>query len=148
MRANRGSKFWKKQFDIIENWIKTKGYRVWCYTDADDQVDFEKKIVHIDSRQHAENRFYTLLHECGHMLISQTARQFAIDHPMYAFSSDIRSCKSKAYQVSLVAEEIEAWKRGRRLAKRFGLRVNDEKLNRVMTDCVISYIADAAVIAG
>jgi hypothetical protein len=145
---SNSKRFWEKQFKTIKGWIETKGYRIWCYTDAVDQVDFEKKIVHIDSRQHAESRFYTLLHECGHILISQTARQFAIDHPMYAFSSDIRSCKSKAYQVSLVAEEIEAWKRGRRLAKRFGLGVNDEKFNRIMTDCVISYIADAAVIAG
>lgn len=145
---SNSKRFWEKQSTMITDWAKTKGYRVWYYTDADDQVDFEKKIIHIDTRQHAESRFYTLLHECGHMLISQTARQFAIDHPMYAFSSDIRSCKSKAYQVSLVAEEIEAWKRGRRLAKRFGLTVDDEKFNRIMTDCVISYIADAAVIAG
>jgi len=145
---SNSKQFWEKQFEVIKGWIEAKGYCIRCYTDADDQVDFEKKVVHIDSRQHAESRFYTLLHECGHMLISQTARQFAIDHPMYAFSSDVRSCKSKAYQVSLVAEEIEAWKRGRRLAKRFGLEVNDEKFNHIMTDCVISYIADAATIAG
>jgi len=145
---SNSKQFWEKQFEVIEDWIEAKGYHTRCYTDADDQVDFEKKVIHIDTRQHAESRFYTLLHECGHILISQTARQFAIDHPMYAFSSDVRSCKSKAYQVSLVAEEIEAWKRGRRLAKRFRLEVNDEKFNRIMTDCVISYIADAATIAG
>ena len=145
---SNSKQFWEKQFEVIKGWANAKGYSIQCYTDADDQVDFEKKTIHIDTRQHAESRFYTLLHECGHMLISQTARQFAIDHPMYAFSSDIRSSKSKAYQVSLVAEEIGAWKRGRRLAKRFGLEVNDEKFNRIMTDCVMSYITDAATIAG
>ena len=142
------SNLWDKQFHVILNWASAKGYEVWCYTDAEDRLDLETKTIHIDSRQHAESRFYTLLHECGHLLISQTARQFAVDHPMYAFSSDNRSCKSKAYQVSLVAEEIEAWKRGRRLAKRFMLEVNDNKFDKIMTDCVLSYIADAAVIAG
>lgn len=141
-------RIWEDQFQVIKLWALSKGYSVRCYTDADDRLDFETKVIHIDSRQHAESRFYTLLHECGHLLISQTARQFATDHPLYAFSSDTRKCKSKAYQVSLVAEEIEAWKRGRRLAKRFGLKVIDKKFNRIMTDCVISYIADAAVIAG
>ena len=51
-----------------------------------------------------------------------------------------------AYQVSLVAEEIEAWKRGRRLANRLGLYINDKKFNNVMSECVMTYIADAAVI--
>ena len=139
---------WKSQFQKLVGWASSKGYDVWCYTDADDRLEFETKRIHIDSRQHAESRFYTLLHECGHLLISQTAGQFADDHPMYAFSTDNRSSKSKAYQVSLVAEEIEAWKRGRRLARRLDLTINDTKFDRIMTDCVLSYIADAATIAG
>ena len=144
----RNSEFWNSQYNTVSVWITHKGYTVDCYTDAEDRLDFEEKIIHIDSRQHAENRFYTLLHECGHLLISQTASQFQKDHPMYAMSCDFRKSKSKAYQVSLVAEEIEAWKRGRRLAKRLNLYVDDLKLDKIMTDCVMSYIADAAVIAG
>lgn len=139
---------WIDQIELIKDWVSSKKYKVVCYTDADDRLDFETKTIYVDSRQHAESRFYTLLHECGHLLISQTASQFEADHPMYAFSCDNRSSKSKAYQVSLVAEEIEAWKRGRRLAKRLNLKVNDTKFDRIMTDCVLSYIADAAVIAG
>ena len=148
MSNKRGSNFWNKQYDMISSWVASKGFDVECHTDADDRLEFEEKTIYIDSRQHAENRFYTLLHEAGHLLISQTASQFQKDHPMYAMSCDVRKYKSKAYQVSLVAEEIEAWKRGRRLAKRLGLEVNDNKLDKIMTDCVMSYIADAAVIAG
>ena len=148
MTAKNKTNLWVDQFDELRDWIMSKGYRVTCYTDADDKLEFEEKQIHIDSRQHAESRFYTLLHECGHLLISQTANQFQKDHPMYAMSCDVRRYRSKAYQVSLVAEEIEAWKRGRRLANRLGLQINDAKFDRLMTDCVMSYIADAAVIAG
>ncbi len=148
MPTKRNSSFWNKQYNKVSLWIESKGYKVSCQTDAEDRLEFEEKTIYINSRQHAENRFYTLLHEAGHLLISQTANQFQKDHPMYAMSCDIRSCRSKAYQVSLVAEEIEAWKRGRRLAKRLGLKVNNDKLDKIMTDCVMSYIADAAVIAG
>ena len=148
MPTKRGSSFWNKQYDVISLWASSKGYKVKCHTDADDRLEFEEKTIYINSRQHAENRFYTLLHEAGHLLISQTANQFQKDHPMYAMSCDVRKYRSKAYQVSLVAEEIEAWKRGRRLAKRLGLKVDDNNLDKIMTDCVMSYIADAAVIAG
>lgn len=148
MSTKRDSSFWNKQYDMVSLWVASKGYKVSCQTDTEDRLEFEEKTIHINSRQHAENRFYTLLHEAGHLLISQTANQFQKDHPMYAMSCDFRRYRSKAYQVSLVAEEIEAWKRGRRLAQRLGLEVNDYKLDKIMTDCVMSYIADAAVIAG
>lgn len=144
MKMNKEA--WDKQFSKLQGWANKKKYNVKCYTDADDRLDFETRLIHINSRQHAENRFYTLLHECGHLLISNSYKQFQKDHPVYAFSSDIRASRGKAYQVSLVAEEIEAWKRGRRLAKRLGLYINDEKFDKVMSECVMTYIADAAVI--
>jgi len=146
MKTNTGKDFWDNQFYRLGLWVEKKGYSIKCYTDADDRLDFETTTIHIDSRQHAENRFYTLLHECGHLLISNSYKQFQKDHPVYAASSDTRKSKGKAYQVSLVAEEIEAWKRGRRLAKRLKLHVNNKKFNKVMSDCVMTYIADAAVI--
>ena len=148
MRASRGTNFWNKQYDTVSGWVVSKGYKISCFTDADDRLEFEEKTIYINSRQHAESRFYTLLHECGHLLISQTASQFQKDHPMYAVSCDFRKSKSRAFQVSLVAEEIEAWKRGRRLASRLELYVDNFKFDKIMTDCVITYIADAAVIAG
>jgi len=139
---------WTSQFRLLEDWLLKKNYKVKCYTSADDRLDFDSRTIHIDSRQHAENRFYTLVHECGHLLIANSSTQFQKDHPVYASSCDSRRVRSKAYQVSLVAEEIEAWKRGRRLASRLELYIDDEKFNKVMTNCVMTYIADAAVIAG
>ena len=59
---------------------------------------------------------------------------------MYACSSDGRNARSKAYKVSTVAEELEAWKRGRRLARRFKHHVNDSKYDEHMTKNIMSYI--------
>jgi len=137
-------KVWVKQFDIIKSWALSRGYSTLCYTDAGDYVDLDQKMIHIGSRQHAENRFYTLLHECGHILVALTADKFESEHPMYAFSPDITSRSSKAYKVSLLAEEIEAWKRGRRLALRHGLEIDNKKFDDVMTNCVMSYINSTA----
>lgn len=138
--------FWEHQFSMLASWLVTKGYSVSSSPELEDQLDFESKTISINSRQHAENRYYTLIHECGHLLISYSSEQFQEDHPVYAFSGDIKTSRSKAYQVSLVAEEIEAWKRGRRLAKRLGLHVDDAKFDKIMTNCVMSYITNAAAI--
>jgi len=144
MSHRRPKEFWNYQFGIVSDWLAKKGYMVALGTDVEDQVHIEEHIVQIDSRQHAESRFYTLLHEAGHVLIRQGWKQFHADHPMYASSSDGRQVRSKAYRVSLVAEECEAWKRGRRLAKRLGLYVYDIKYDRISTECLMSHIEWAA----
>lgn len=134
---------WNYQSREIEGWLENKGFQVTYGTDLQDAVCFALKMVTINSRQRSESRYYTLLHEAGHVLISQTASKFEAEHPMYACSSDRRVTKSKAYQVSLISEEIEAWKRGRRLANRFNHEIDNDKYDRIMATCVMSYIENA-----
>jgi hypothetical protein len=136
---------WSAQFAEAEGWLNAKGYRVVQETDADDSIVWQEKTVYINSRNHAETRYYILLHECGHLLISQGAKQWAEDVPMYCQTVDLRIEKSKAFKVSLVAEEIEAWKRGRRLARRLGHYINDKKYDNQITQCVFSYIKSAVL---
>ena len=135
---------WKAQFDEACEWLSKKGYKVKCRTDAEDCVLFCSKIVLINSRNHPETKYYTLLHECGHILINNDSERFEREVPMYAHSSDGRNARSKAYRVSTVAEELEAWKRGRRLASRLGHLVDDVKYDKQITDNVMSYIEWAA----
>ena len=148
MYFNQGWKMtksdWNRQFSEVENWLTTKGYVVKQFTDAEDSIVWGDKTVYINSRNHPETRYYTLLHECGHLLIAQTAKQWSRDVPMYASVEDARVERSKAYRVSLVAEEIEAWKRGRRLAKKLNHRIDDVKYDKQITENVFSYIEAAA----
>ena len=136
---------WNAQFAEIENWLNQKGYKVNLGTDFEDRITWEPKEVFINSRSHPETRYYTLLHEAGHLLISQGAKQWAKDLPMYASQEDLRVEKSKAYRVSLVAEEIEAWKRGRRLGNRLNHYIDNDKYDKMITECVFGYIELAAV---
>lgn len=133
------------QFKEVEAWVNKKGYKVLLKTDVEDQIAWDEKAIYINSRNRPENKYYTLLHECGHLLIAQAAKQWEKDVPMYACVADARIAKSKAYRVSLVAEEIEAWKRGRRLAGRLKHHINNEKYDKQITECVFSYIEAAAL---
>jgi hypothetical protein len=135
---------WLEQMEVAKEWVTAKGFTVVEDTDLEDKIVYWKKRIYLNSRKHAQSRFYTLLHECGHLLVDQTADKFQQDHPMYAQTADGRVARSAAYRVSLVAEEIEAWKRGRRLAARLGLFVDDAKYDAQMTQCLMSYINWAA----
>jgi hypothetical protein len=135
---------WEDQIDLVALLLDDMGYAVREFTDADDCVDLQTKEVHIDSRPHPETRFYTLLHELGHVLLFQDSEDFEADHPMYVnsptTSGDGRTQRSKAYRVCLLSEEIEAWRLGRRRALEEGLRINSKKYNRHMTDALMGYI--------
>ena len=136
---------WEFQIGHIEGWLAEHGYELVQATDEEDQAEFADGIVCINSRQHPETRFYTLLHEAGHVDIYENgAAEFADEHPMYVQAEPGRSAASKAFRVSLLAEELEAWRIGRRLARAEDLFIDDAKFDKLMTSCVMTYINWAA----
>ncbi len=135
---------WVKQTKDIIDWVRSKKYDVVFETGQEDRVCFESKTIFINSKNHPETKYYTLLHEAGHLLVSQSWKTFDRDMPMYATSADGRHERSKAYMVSLLAEEIEAWKRGRRLSQKFKHFVDNEKFDSHITNNVMTYVVWAA----
>ena len=139
---------WVEQFNELEIWLADKGYNLEMAHDVEDCVILEDKLVCIQSRNSAETRYYSLLHECGHILVSQGSKQWEKDVPMYAqdpkVMNDARRRRGKSYKVSLIAEEIEAWKRGRKLSNRMGHYIDDKKYDNIMAVCVYTYVEMAA----
>jgi len=137
---------WQRHFDKLVKWAESKGYTVVCETSADDRIEFDTKTIYVNSYNWPERRYYTLLHECGHLLIDKTSDSFTkyLPCPLYAYSIDQRTTKTDAYKVSLLAEEIDAWRRGLRLAARLKLPVNRKKFDQEMATSVMSYIEEAA----
>lgn len=138
---NKPSKeLWNKQIEEVIRWVESKNYKVVFNTDEEDRLCFDSKTIFINSRKHPETKYYTLLHEAGHLLISQSWKSFENDMPMYATSSDGRKERGKSYLVSLLAEEIEAWKRGRRLSGKLKHFINNDKYDRHITESVSTYV--------
>ena len=63
---------------------------------------------------------------------------------MYAYKATKRQEKTKKCKVSVIGEEYEAWKRGRKLAKRLDIEVNKDKFDLAMTRALMSYFKWAA----
>ena len=139
---------WKEQFGELEIWLSDKGYSLEVAHDVEDCVILEDKLVCIQSRNSPETRYYSLLHECGHILVARGSKQWAKDVPMYAqdpkVMNDARRRRGKNYKVSLIAEEIEAWKRGRKLSNKLGHYIDNKKYDSIMAICVYTYVEMAA----
>jgi hypothetical protein len=138
--------FWQRQFNVVKQTLKDKfDYDVVCMTDEIDRADFQDRIVYINSRCHPETRFYTLLHEYGHVELHECGREeLCISVPCYQSFHKNRSNRSKSGKVATIVEELEAWKRGRLLAIREDWIVDIEKYEKNMNDALMSYIKWAA----
>ena len=139
------NEIWRRQSQIISEALEGLGYKIIYDTDLDDRVEFERKVVYINSRNHPETKFYTLLHEYGHIFIYENmAEKFESDYPMYYRVDDQRVERSRSARVSIVAEELEAWKIGRQFARNLYMHLDEDKYDKQMTESIMSYINWAA----
>ena len=79
-----------------------------------------------------------LLHECGHHLIgvNDDHDRFGMGYPQ----SDPEITKTFHHRVSCLEEEMEAWHRGWKLAKRLNLTVDRDVFDAMRLKCIRSYI--------
>lgn len=143
-RAQLGADTWQVQFDRLVERVERLGYTVELETRAQDRAELAEGTIIINSTKHAESRFYTLLHELGHVLIrtgwddySKTYPYFNVD-PLADF--DRRQERSRTYQVALIAEEIEAWRVGLEYARKCRYYVDRDKYNKESSTAIHSYI--------
>ena len=71
-------------------------------------------IIGINTSESLREQLYILLHEAGHAILK-------IEHKKYLETRD-ETLQSK---LSLLREEMEAWKEGRTLAERMGIGINE-----------------------
>ena len=131
-----------KDFGTLNEWLISRGFSLFQYTDAQNCVFWETREIHINSRMHIEKRLYVLIHECGHVLINSNRER------TYALSKSANVSHfvkiSKVKRVSVIAEEIEAWRRGERLASRLSVEIDLRKFDKFKTSCLMGYIHWAA----
>jgi hypothetical protein len=136
----------KEDFEITAGYSQDMlGYAVYLCDVTEGLCDFSNKRILISSRLGVEKRLYILIHEVGHILIRNNWKKFQTEYSGHAnVSADGRRNWTEKFRISTVEEEIEAWKRGKRAAKRLGIEINEEKFNKFKTKCLMSYVSWAA----
>jgi len=135
-------KFYQHQFVSLTKYIRNKyNWSVICLTGEIDRADFEDRIVYINSRCHPETRFYTLLHEYGHVdILERDSSELQLSVPCYQSFHEKRCDRSKSGKIATIVEEIEAWKRGCLLAIDMDWHINIKKYEKNMNEALWGYI--------
>ena len=139
----------KDDIEKLIDWAEKKNWTVGFYSTYSAMRWWDKEIE-ICSRLSPETQLHDLLHECGHLILHLNHAKYRERFPFSDMTEDLKNLrhrksrrKSKRYKVDEIAEEIEAWEQGRKLAKRLNIQLNKEKFHKDMTEGVWSYIEAA-----
>jgi len=84
---------------------------------ADDELGayyHDAGLIGVNTNETLQEQLYILLHEAGHAILK-------IEHKKY-----LETCEETLQgKLSLLREEMEAWKEGRTLAERMGIDINE-----------------------
>jgi|TARA_R110002020_G_scaffold72542_2_gene186625 hypothetical protein len=139
------NKLFEEGMNQLTLWLHKKGWTVDIgYLNQDEMLP-SSKLINISSRQGIEKQLYSFLHECGHLLIQANWENYEKAYPatarMYAYATTHKQlARSPKYKVDCLSEEIEAWKRGKKLADRLGLYYHEGRYNDLMAKCVYTYV--------
>lgn len=129
---------WSQSLNSLVIWADNRGYHVEFVKGGDDSICYISKLIIINSSSPLETQVIRLLHENGHVLIFENGSVFDFK------SKRNYNEKSTAAKVFTVIEEIEAWKRGRELAYRLGIPINEDNWEKSMVRALKKYIDVAA----
>lgn len=109
-------------------WCRARGIVV---TDGDGSYYYpDTKRIEVNWRLGRETYMFHLLHECGHHLIATSGARHG------AANGHTGSLETR---VAVLAEEFEAWYRGRRLASRLGIKINRKRWLKCRRECLATY---------
>ena len=125
---------WNLHINNLIYWANKKGYHVEISKEGDDSICYISKVIEINSSSKESVQVIRLLHECGHVLI--------FEHDSIFNFKDKRDSPKEcvAHKVFTVIEEIEAWKRGRELAKRLEIPIEEAEWESDMVRALKKYI--------
>ena len=125
---------WNEYLDSLAIWASDRGYCIDFVRGGDTSICHISKSIEINSSCSPEKQVIYLLHECGHALIFENGSVYDFeskrDLPKYTVAS----------KVYTVIEEAEAWRRGRDLAKRLCIPIDDEEYEKSMIKALKKYI--------
>jgi len=122
---------------IIE-WCSTKKICVDFGKAFGGAYSSDKKLIVINGRLSPEIQLYVLMHECGHYLVGdRTAGQ------RYGFGYQAIGTKDEQtikHRIDVIDEELEAWARGLKLAKRLDVKIDIDRFSQTRSEYIVSYL--------
>lgn len=140
-KRSRIDPFWMDQCEAVRDWLDEKDIMLMFTKELDNEFSPDGKYINIRPIKNKEEMFYTLLHECGHVLVETNNKGFKDNYKTKDFNDWDKMVRTRdsALKVSVLADEMEAWNRGRKLAKRLNLAYDEKEFKKLMGQCVWAY---------
>lgn len=118
-------------------WCEGKGLKVQFVKRFAGIYEPSDMLIRICGRLEPEQQLYVLLHECGHHLVGD--RQPGERYGNGWNVDDGPTKRTLVHRIDVLDEELEAWHRGLKLAKRLKIKVNQERYNLIRARYVKTY---------
>ena len=130
----------------LDAWAHRRGFEICRSYGIDAYLHEEKHIVYNSKIKSKKNQVYSLLHECGHA-IAYNSKGYKESFPTlaaYRFKDSKINRRRNAVKCEVIAEELDAWKRGLKLAGRLKININKEDYNNYASRWVMTYVRSVA----
>jgi len=140
--------FWARQFELVVDILEEMDWEVEVERGATDRAQFGSNVIEINGSASPERRFYTLLHEVGHILLREDWSRFTRLHPNYVDAKfaapDGRTLRRTTHKIATLSEEIEAWRKGLDFAQERDLFVDIYNYEDESSKALLTYVNWAA----
>lgn len=129
----------------IIDWCNKRNVVVEFTRTDSGSFDPNTNAIEVNAWSSPEVQLYLLFHEAGHYLVAECG-----DRRVRFAGKQLDNKQSLVSKIDELAEEFEAWIRGRRLAKRLGVVINDDKFEQYKAEALATYarlVSRAAVVA-
>lgn len=104
--------------------------------DSNDAFFSELLLITINKSNPWKHRFYSLLHEFGHFIVSRNRELYEKNYP-----KSVKGKTTRQDVISTVSEEIDAWNSGRDyIVIVLNVSIDQEYFDRLKTNCVMTYV--------
>jgi len=131
----------------LRGWLQRRGFRLKLVRKAKNEVCCTDKVVTLQTTLTLKSQVATLLHECGHVLVHLARKRSRCTKVAGASWKDwesLRDSRSKRSELLALQEEMVAWDRGERLARRLRIKVCTKFQRLVRTRALMTYVRHLA----
>lgn len=139
MKKNKKNKYlqYLEYINYIEKFIFDRYKTKIEYNTENCQYLTKKNIIYINHFLSLEYRFYSLIHEIGHVILSKSKKIYGDNFPICCYQKFSRTKKAR---LDILREEMYAWDVGRILVEGiFNTKLNYKFFN-YMYICLDSYV--------
>jgi hypothetical protein len=108
-----------------------------------DKLDTNHFMIILNSRLNIDDRLYSLLHECGHIVQSFDTKFYECypkaQKTWSSFDVNAREEKSNVAFVDVLGEELNAWERAYRIARSLDILIDEKRWMIIRSKNIVSY---------